>query len=125
MRLLIGGSQVPALVRPPFKILLMRVLFISPPRTKCALCEVLCVGGRGQLAVGFPLFPYRHPFDSARGSNGQIDDVLIRSIGYWSGQNGRSVLPVAAGYRLLQNENEIVRVGFESLSYGPQFGKRS
>jgi hypothetical protein len=55
----------------------MRVLFISTPRTKSALCEVLCVGGRGQLAVGFPLFPYRHPFDSARGSNGQIDDVLI------------------------------------------------
>jgi hypothetical protein len=26
---------------------------------------------------------------------------------------------------LLQNENEIVRVEFESLSYGPQFGKRS
>jgi hypothetical protein len=32
-------------------------------------------------------------------------------LGYWGEQNGQSVLGVAAGYRLLQNQNRIVRVG--------------
>jgi len=44
-----------------------------------------------------PLFPYLHPFDTARRSDGTGRLRAHRKIGYLGEQNGQSVLPVAVG----------------------------
>jgi hypothetical protein len=79
----------------------------------------------GQIAARlFLCFCIFTPFDTARSSDGTGRLRARRRIGYLGEQNGQTVLPVA-GYRLLQNQNRIVRVGgsicspllFPTISY--------
>jgi hypothetical protein len=72
---------------------------------------------RGKIAVRrFLCFCIFTPFDTARRSDGTGRLHARRRIGYSGEQNGQSVLPVAAGCRLLQNQNRMVRAGDSILS---------
>jgi hypothetical protein len=73
--------------------------------TKRVSCDVFC----GRIAVRLFLCIFT-PFDTTRRSDGTGRLRARRRLGYWGEQNGQSVLRVAAGYRLLQNQNRIVRV---------------
>jgi hypothetical protein len=74
--------------------------------TKRVSCDVFC----SRIAVRLFLCIFT-PFDTTRRSDGIGRLRARRRLGYSGEQNGQSVLRVAAGYRLLQNQNRIVRVG--------------